>query len=401
MNICRFDSLKSRKSYKKADLLSPITDVIQILPEFKPGPFICEIAKRHPNFSLFKEKTMRRTSVLYRMLVAMLLAIAVVLLTTSCSASENHPTKTAVSSPPKKVYLIGHRGAAGLAPENTLAAFRRACDIGVDAMELDVLLTADGEVVVHHDFNLKPEIARTSDGKWLDKHSAAVINHLTLAELKTYDVGRLKPNTRYARRYPELQPVDGERIPTLGEVITVLKNSCRPSTQLWIEIKTSPEKPDLTPSPETVTAAVLNAVRREKLTDRIRILSFDWRALVHVQKIAPEIPTVYLSLVGRSLNNIKPGQPGVSPWTAGIDIDDYRGSIPRAVRAVGGHYWAQYYKHMTYDDLNAAHEMGIQVFVWTVDSKSEMLRLIEMGVDGIITNRPDIFKSIRRSSQSE
>ena len=90
-----------------------------------------------------------------------------------------------------------------------------------------------------------------------------------------------------------------------------------------------------------------------------------------------------------------------SPWTAGIDIDDYNGSIPRAVKAAGGSYWAQYYKHMTYDDLNEAHELGIQVFVWTVDSKSEMLRLIEMGVDGIITNRPDIFKSIFRFYESE
>jgi glycerophosphoryl diester phosphodiesterase len=330
-----------------------------------------------------------------------LIGITTGLLITVWSASAKNRNQASVQSPPKNVYLIGHRGAAGLAPENTLAAFRRACEIGVDAMELDVLLTADGEIVVHHDFSLKPEIARNSDGKWIEKHSAAVVNHLTLAELKTYDVGRLKPNTRYARRYPELQPVDGEHIPTLGEVITVLKNSCQPSTQLWIEIKTSPEKPNLTPSPEAVADAVVNIVRREKLTERTRVLSFDWRALVHVQKIAPEIPTVYVSLTGVRLNNIKPGKPGVSPWTAGIDIDDYSGSIPRAVKAAGGLYWAQYYKHMTYDDLNEAHELGIQVFVWTVDSRSEMLRLIEMGADGIITNRPDIFKTIPRSSQSE
>jgi glycerophosphoryl diester phosphodiesterase len=116
--------------------------------------------------------------------------------------------------------------------------------------------------------------------------------------------------------------------------------------------------------------------------------------LVHVQKIAPELPTVYLSLVGRSLNNIKPGQPGASPWTAGIDIDDYQGSIPQAVRAAGGRYWAQYYRQLTASDLKDAHEFGIQVFVWTVDSASEMVRLIEMGVDGIITNRPDLFRKI-------
>jgi glycerophosphoryl diester phosphodiesterase len=122
---------------------------------------------------------------------------------------------------------------------------------------------------------------------------------------------------------------------------------------------------------------------------------------VHVQKIAPQIPTVYLSLAGRSFDNNKPGQPGTSAWTAGIDIDDYNGSIARAVNVSGGRYWAQYYKYLTRGDLKTARELGIRVFVWTVDSKSEMLHFIEMGVDGIITNRPDIFKSIRSVSKSE
>ena len=89
-----------------------------------------------------------------------------------------------------KVQVIGHRGAAGLAPENTLAAFRKALDLGVDALEMDVLITAAGEVVVHHDFALKPETTRTPDGKWIKDSSAPLIKDLTLAEIKTYDVGR-------------------------------------------------------------------------------------------------------------------------------------------------------------------------------------------------------------------
>ena len=344
---------------------------------------------------------MRRTLSKCRFLLAILFGITVGLFITACSASEKNRNQTLVQEPAKNVHLIGHRGAAGLAPENTLASFRRACEIGVNAMELDVLLTADGQIAVHHDFSLKPEIARTADGSWIEDHAAPVIQNLTLAELKAYDVGRLKPSSRYARRYPELQPVDGERIPSLEEVIALLKNSCPPATQLWIEIKTSPEKPDLTPKPEVVAETVVGLVRQKRLTDRTRILSFDWRVLVHVQKIAPEISTVYLSLVGRSLNNIKPGQPGPSPWTAGIDIDDYNGSIPRAIDAAGGRCWANYYKQMTRSDLNEAHELGIEVFVWTVDSKNEMSRFIEMGVDGIITNRPDIFNSVVGSSGSQ
>jgi glycerophosphoryl diester phosphodiesterase len=180
----------------------------------------------------------------------------------------------------------------------------------------------------------------------------------------------------------------------LREVISLHEQQCHRSTELWIEIKTSPEKPDLTPSPEVVAAAVIKILRGEKISDRTRILSFDWRNLVFIQKIAPDIATVYLSRIGVRLNNIKPGQPGPSQWMAGFDIDDFSGSIPRAIKAAGGRYWAPYYKYVTISNLQKAHQLGIQVFVWTPDSRSEMERLIDMGVDGIITNRPDVLKAV-------
>ena len=289
----------------------------------------------------------------------------------------------------ERFHVIGHRGAAGLAPENTLSAFSRACEIGVDALELDVLLSADGEVVVYHDFSLKPELTRSPDGKWLKSASRPIIKNLSLVKLKTYDVGRLKPGTRYSRRYPDQTPVDGERIPRLQEVIRLVGEQCDTTTQLWIEIKTTPEKPDLSPPQGPITKTVIKTLREEKFSHRARILSFDWRNLVHVQKIAPDIPTVYLSLEGVRLNNIKRGRPGASPWLAGLDIDDFSGSIPHAVQAAGGHYWAPYYKHLTAGKLQTAHALGIRVFVWTPDSQAAMQRLIDMGVDGIITNRPD------------
>ena len=308
----------------------------------------------------------------------------------SCQSPEKIVLPAGSEATDKRIMVIGHRGAAGLAPENTLSAFARACEIGVDAVEFDVLLTADGEAVVYHDFNLKPEITRTKDGKWLEDSSPPAINDLNLAELKTYDVGRLRPQTLYARRYPEQKAVDGQRIPTLREVVSLHKQQCHKSIELWIEIKTTPEEPGLTPPPEIVSEMVVKILREENISDRARILSFDWRNLVHVQKIAPDIPTVYLSLEGASLNNIKSGQPGSSPWMAGFDIDDFAGSIPRAIQAAGGRYWAPYYKQVTFNNIQKAHQLGIQVFVWTPDSRSEMERLIEMGVDGIITNRPDI-----------
>lgn len=329
-----------------------------------------------------------------RFLSIALFLVVFLLLVASCTATDKGPAQVGNRPFEKTIYVIGHRGAAGLAPENTLSAFARACEIGVDAVELDVLLSADGEAVVYHDFSLKSELTRTPDGNWLTSASPPTIKDLKLSELKTYDVGRLKPGTSYSRHYPEQQAVDGERIPTLREVIRLHQKQCDPATQLWIEIKTTPERPHLTPPPEVVSEKVIKILREEKVSDRARILSFDWRNLVHVQKIASDIPTVYLSLEGVRLNNIKPGQPGASPWMAGLDIDDFSGSIPRAIQAAGGRYWAPYYKHVTINNIQAAHQLGIEVFVWTPDARATMKRLIEMGVDGIITNRPDRLRLV-------
>ena len=321
--------------------------------------------------------------------------LVVILAGFSCSAAEKGSLSPDHVQPAPQTYVIGHRGAAGLAPENTLAAFNKACEIGVNAVELDVLQTKDRKIIVHHDFKLKSDIARTPDGKWLRGDNPA-INTLTMSELTAYDVGRLKPGTRYAKRYPDQEPVDGERVPTLDQVIELMKNHCSQATEIWVEIKTNPEKPALTPAPETVADAVVQVLRKQRFEGRGRILSFDWRALVHVQKIAPDIPTVYLSIVGVRLNNIKPGQPGASPWMAGLDIDDFNGSIPRAIKAAGGRYWASYYKELSYQRMQEAHELGLRVFAWTPDSRSQMQLLIDKEVNGIITNRPDILKELIR-----
>jgi glycerophosphoryl diester phosphodiesterase len=330
---------------------------------------------------------------MHRVVIVVLIITAALFSLVSCKTSGSTLPRDGNKQPTENLFIVGHRGAAGLKPENTLAAFREACELGVDAVELDVFLTVDNTTVVHHDYTLKPETTRTADGEWLSR-SGLAIKDLTLAQLKKYDVGRLKPNTRYSRRYPDQKPADGQRIPSLGEVISLIETKCDPANQLWVEIKTNPEKPNLTPAPELVVDAVVLLLRGQDFARRARILSFDWRALAHVQKIAPEMPVVYLSHVGRRFNTIKPGQPGASPWMAGLDIDDFNGSIPRAVKAAGGKNWAPHYKYLTSALLDEAHQLGLEVYVWTVDSRSDMVRLIEMGVDGIITNRPDILKSV-------
>ena len=295
---------------------------------------------------------------------------------------------------PEKPLIVGHRGAAGLLPENTLAAFMRGCELGIDAIELDVMVSADGELIVHHDFKLKTEIARAADGTWVSSGSQPAIKDLTLAQLKTYDVGRLQPKTSYASRYSEQIAVDGERIPTFREVIDLFKKSCSPITRLFVEIKTSPEEPGMTPPPEVVSDKVVRMVKDEGIAERTWILSFDWRNLVHIQKTAPEMATVYLTISGVGLNNLKPNQTGPSPWMAGFDIDDFSGSAPQAVKAAGGRIWCPFFKNLTPELLAEARQLGLLVSVWTPDTSDDLKKMIEMKVDAITTNRPDVLKRL-------
>jgi len=316
-----------------------------------------------------------------------------VCLTFGGSASSQSQTLGAKGADMKPL-IIGHRGAAGLAPENTLAAFARACELGVDGIELDVLVSADGELVVHHDFRLRPEIARAADGTWISSTSPPAVRNLTVAQLKTYDVGRLQPKTSYAGRYTEQTPVDGERIPTFKEVIQLFKKSCNPSARLFVEIKTSPEEPALTPPPEALSDQVVRMLKEEGIMNRTWVLSFDWRNLVHIQKIAPELVTVYLTISVPGSDTLKPNQPGPSPWMAGLDIDDFNGSAPRAVKAAGGRIWSPFFKNLTPESLEEARRLGLGVSVWTPDRPEDLKQMISMKVDAITTNRPDVLMKL-------
>lgn len=333
-------------------------------------------------------------SIVKRNLAGIIVAGAATLVLATAGISQG-PSGSKIRETP---FVIGHRGAAGLMPENTLSAFKRACALGCDAIELDVLVSGDGELIVHHDFKLKPEIARTPDGAWVSSGSQLAIKDLTLAQLKTYDVGRLRPKTSYASRYPEQTPVDGERIPTLKEVIDLFKKACSPTTRLLVEIKTSPEEPDMTPPPEVVSDKIVRMVKDEGIAERTWILSFDWRNLVHIQKTAQELATVYLTISGLGLNNLKPNQTGASPWMAGLDIDDFSGSAPQAVKAAGGRVWSPFFKNLTPESLAEAHQLGLLVSVWTPDTPDDLKKMTEMKVDAITTNRPDVLKQLLESN---
>jgi glycerophosphoryl diester phosphodiesterase len=316
------------------------------------------------------------------------------LMTTTLPARADKDNRQTDSCEVKTVCVVGHRGVAGLKPENTLAGFSLALEMGVDAIELDVLMTADNELAVHHDFNLKPEIARHPGGNWLETRDGTQINQLTVKQLKTFDVGRLKPQTRYALGYPKQIPSDGERIPLLREVIQMIKKTDRDSVQLWIEIKTSPEEPHKTPPPETVAESVLTFLKAESFTQRVKILSFDWRSLIHIQKMAPTIPTVYLTSETKQFKAASFSNPWESTWTAGFDIGKHADSIPQTILAAGGSWWAPKYTQLNAKQVKEAHRLGLSIAVWTPDSKKAIKKMLDMGVDAVITNRPDLLQQI-------
>lgn len=288
--------------------------------------------------------------------------------------------------------VVAHRGGAGLMPENTLAAFSHALALGVDGIELDVRLSADGVAVVHHDARLKPEMTRDATGRWLSAPTPEVAS-LTLAELRRFDVGRLKPGTSHARRYPDQQAVDGERIPTLAQVLDLVRAHSR-DVRPWIEIKTSPEAGAPAPTPEAVTDAVIAALTAAGLEGRAVLLSFDWRALLHARKVEPGIAVDFLSAQFRRFDTVRRGAPGPSPWLGGIDIDDFGGSLPRAVRAAGGRMWGPHHAAATGAAIAEARALGVEVAPWAVDGEDEMRRLIGLGVAAITTDRPDVLLRI-------
>jgi glycerophosphoryl diester phosphodiesterase len=263
--------------------------------------------------------------------------------------------------------LQGHRGARGLAPENTLAAFARALSIGVSTLEMDVGVTRDGVMVVHHDRALNPDVARGPDGRWLEARGPA-LHGLDFAELQRYDVGRLRPGSEYAKPLAAQAPVDGARIPRLADVFALARKAGNDAVRFNIETKLSPQAPDETLPPAEFARALVAEIRKAGVAARATVQSFDWRTLAVVQAEAPDIATVYLSS----------GKPAAAV-------------LPQ-VRAAGGRIWSPNAKDVDAAALTLARELGIQVVVWTVNAPEQIAAMLDLGVDGVISDRPDLVR---------
>jgi glycerophosphoryl diester phosphodiesterase len=289
--------------------------------------------------------------------------------------------------------LQGHRGARGLAPENTLAGFRKAFQIGVTTIETDLAMTRDGTLVLSHDPLLNPDLTRDGDGKWLVAPGPA-IRTLGLAQVKSYDVGRIRPDSRYARQWPEQVAADGERIPALAELIALAEGMGKTQVRFNLETKLAPHRPDETPDPEAFAAATLDALRQAGIVDRTTVQSFDWRTLVTLKRLTPALHTACLTIESSSMNTVTAAPDGASPWHAGLRLADHGGSLPRLVQATGCGTWSAFWRNMTPELVKEAQALGLKVVPWTVNGRAEMERMIDMGVNGLITDYPDRLRAV-------
>jgi glycerophosphoryl diester phosphodiesterase len=280
--------------------------------------------------------------------------------------------------------LQGHRGARGLFPENTIGGFVAAEALGVDAVELDVAVTADGVAVVFHDVALHGDIVRGPDGAWL-AGEGPLLRSLTLAELERFDVGRLRPGSRYAAAHAGQVACDGARVPTLAAVFAATR------VRIDAELKTLPDRSEATVLPAEMAERVLAVAASCGALGRLDVRSFDWRGLHHVRACHPEVALTFLT----SAKTV--AQAGL--WWDGPVPADHGGSVPRVVAAeVAGACWAPEHRSLSEAQVQEARSLGLHVVPWTVNDPADMVRLIAWGVDGICTDRPDLARRVMARS---
>jgi glycerophosphoryl diester phosphodiesterase len=281
----------------------------------------------------------------------------------------------------RRIDIQGHRGARALFPENTLEGFLAASALDVEAFELDAGMTADGVVVVSHDPALNPDITRDASGAWLSGRGPT-IHSLTHMALREYDVGRIRPGSRTALLFPAQTPYDGARIPTLAAVLAAF-----PDTRFTIEVKTDPAHPDWTAAAPVLADATLSVIDAAAAAARVVVESFDWRVQRHIRKTRPDIRLAWLT---RS-ETVR----DAALWWDGITTE---GSVPAIVAAQGGPIWAPDHAGLTEPHIQEAHALGLFVLPWTVNDPADMRRLIGWGVDGLISDRPDLARGLTGSA---
>src|SRR5262245_12268555 len=306
---------------------------------------------------------------------------------------------------PQKTHfdLQAHRGGIGMTTEETLEGFGKAMRLGVSTLELDTHVTKDEKVVVNHDRQISAQKCRdtapVTPGDPMYPYVGKYIKDLTLAQIKTMNCG-------YQRLpdFPEQEVISGFRMVELKDVLDLVKSYHAKQLGLNIETKVEAGAPEQTAPRELFVRRVYEEIHASGIEDQVTIQSFDWGALMLMHQFAPRWPLVALT----NFDFLQVGRPGASPWLGGIDADDYGGDfVKAAVAAVPGlttlspnYGFPQNGKigdagFRFYPDaamVADAHALGLKVVPWTCDDLPTVAALMDMGVDGIITDYPNYVR---------
>jgi len=297
-----------------------------------------------------------------------------------------------ILSKPNHIKIYGHRGARGDLPENTLESFKYLFDNAINAYETDILISKDLVPVITHDFRLDPSLTKDKEGNWIKDEDIKIFD-LTYDEISKFDVGSLNKLTRYGRRFVNQRSLENQKIPKLSELLELSSKNVLQNLLINLEIKSTPDEKNLTPDPKDLVQIVLNEINNSNLKDKIIISSFDWRILREVKKQSPEIPRAYLTFQQEKGMKIKKTIYSKSPWIDHIPLTIVY-DLPKIIKELGGSAWHPYYKDINKKAVKGAHDNNLPVNVWTVNDEDDMLKMIEYGVDGIMTDYPLRLKNL-------
>ena len=294
-----------------------------------------------------------------------------------------YPQLKAFSGGDGIIRIVGHRGARGIMPENTLEGFAFTLACGVRLLEFDVVMTRDNVPVITHNHSLTRSIVRNINGDWLQGEEPKV-SSLNWAELSQLDVGGLDGNSEYGQRFPDQAFLSGVRIPRLRDLCALIAEPDHQDVHLMLEIKSDPGKLKDAQARTAIVSAVVNEVRSLGLADRTLMHSFDWSLLAECKRIAPEMPTSFLTqLPDNASDKGEDSATGASPDLSAQDV-----STADLVSQAGGALWCPYYLDVTAKAVARARELGLRVAVWTVNETDDIDRMIGLGVDAIVSDYP-------------
>ena len=270
-----------------------------------------------------------------------------------------------------KTQIVASECNAAHFPQNSLSGFEDCLDQNIDGIEFDVHLSQDGEVVVQHDARLNKRITRDQHGDWL-KTTGPALCDLSVKALQQYDIGRYLPGSAEQKAYPNYQPTDGERIPTLDQFLAT-HSQHKNSPTLWIELKSSPFDRDSCPQPRQLLDKVTALVAQYDLIEHCILIAFEWDLLILAKEKYPNIQTDFLTINPNYIRASLKNQPDADPYLlyGEFEPSQYDNNYAKAIVAAGGDWWGPLITDVTPAAITHAQGMGLKVNLWNVESTQQ------------------------------